>query len=995
MLALTLIGGSAFGADILYNGETVSVTWSMADGVDSKAVLSDRKTVMDYSWCCGSNIGVANTQTRNIFGKTVTVFYPKESQTTGEMDSGDYVEWSVTPYDALSFTPTQVKMDAFKIGTDAPVMNIYLIDSEGTFYEVAVNESMARNKDENAGKEERVFEVTNCPATSKTLTLRVYVAKCATTKTFGFANVSINGTVAGVSHYREEYAVNITSNNDAWGVVKSSKDYVVEENPVTLTAIPNRGYRFLGWADATGNYVSTLTEWTFVPDADINLTAVFEPLAIYQVSVKSNIEGAGVISVTTFEDGIYYEGDYIEISALPNVGYVFKNWSDDAEEWKRPGIVLGHDVDLTAIFEPVGNPSVYVFWPLAEDTDAETSGKVEPEFSVSDEMTNTGATVTYDGVAMRSFLPQEDGGSSYICFTLHTNNEKPFVLRSLELDAARVGTSFGEFSIVVNGTEVASNLYPGEFVAGEDHPHAHYYFNLGTSLEFRSDVDIRLHVSGLANDKKMAFGNIKVQGRYINEPSITDSQGVVYKLNEDGETYTASGYSANILADIVFPEFVAGDSPVIGIGLNAFDGCASLKSITIPASMTEVYPEGNNPFSNCANLSQIKVEEGNERFSSPDDCNAVVEGKELIIACNSTVIPSGVTELGKDAFEGTGIASVDIPSSIESVPDGAFATCGQLLEVIVHWPDPIGISEGTFAIATLVEGYLTVPDGSEQAYKQAEVWRDFYRYFEDKGFYWCVTSVEPNEVELIARPEGYCGDIVIPEVVSHNDVEYTVTSIASDAFQGSACLVSLYIANTVNKIGDNAFAGCTSLTTVHMSTSIKYIDGGWFSSCAALIAIEISEGVETIEANTFGTGTGDEGTEGDDNPIYYNDIISLTLPSTLKRIGEKAFFGCINLMTVTSNITELFAIADNTFADVTYQNATLIVPVGMKAVYESTPGWKNFKNIVEGSVTGLKAAISENGAAGDAYTLGGIKVHAGAAKGLYVKNGKKAIVGKH
>lgn len=988
MAALTLFVENVFPADTAYNGETVSVTWSMAEGVNSRAVLSDRKTVMDYSWTCGPNIGVAATQTRTIFGKTATVFYPKESQTVGTTDSGDYVEWALTPYDALSFTPTQIKMDAFKIGTDAPVMNIYLIYSGGEFYEVATNEPMARNKDENSGMEVKNFSINDFPSTTKALALRVYVSKCATTKTFGFANVSIEGTVSGISHYREEYAVDIASNNDDWGTAKSSKEYVVEGNPVTLTAMPKRGYRFMGWTDATGNYVSTQQEWTFVPDANIRLTAVFEPLAIYSVSVKSNMEGAGVISVTTFEDGIYYEGDYIEISALPNVGYVFKNWSDNIAEWKRPGIVLDQDVDLTAYFEPVGNPRVYASWTLAENTEAQTTGKVQAELSVEGGMTDTGKTVTYDGVTMRTFLPATDDGTSLVCLTLHTNNEKPFVLRSLELDAARVGTSFGEFSIVVNGTTVADNIYPGKFEEGEDHPHAHYYYYLGTSFEYRSDVNILLCVKGLKNDKEMAFGSIQVQGRYINEPTITDSQGVVYTLNDDGDTYTATGYASNVSTEIVFPEFVAGDSPVTGIGPDAFDKCSPLESITIPATMAEVYPGGNNPFSNCANLSRITVEEGNKRFSSPEGCNAVVEDKKLIIGSNSTTIPSGLNELGKDAFEGSGIARIDIPASIESLPDDVFASCKQLFKVIVHWDKPLTISEGTFAYETKVEGSLTVPEGAEEAYRQADVWRDFFDYFEDKGFYWCITSREPNTVQLVACPSGYCGDIVIPETVSHDGIAYTVTSIASEAFQGSACLVSVYIPDSVTEIESNAFAGCSNLRTVHMSSGIRHIDGGWFAYCASLNIVDISEGAETIEANAFGTS---ENEVGSGEITYYNNITSLTLPSTLKSIGEKAFLGCVNLMTVTSNISDLFDIADNTFAEATYQNATLIVPAGMKEVYASTPGWKNFRNIVESWTVGITASTSESKGDSYAYTIGGKKLSAIPAKGPYIRNGKKVI----
>ena len=524
LCSMVLSLGAIKAADTTYNGETVSVTWSMSEGEEnSKAVLSDRKTVMDFGWACGPGFGIAATPTRTVEDKTFTVFYPQisEGNTTGNWGDDYYIEWTLTPYDALSFTPTKVKLDAVKIGTDAPKMNIYIIDGAGNVNEVATNVDMARIDGSHAfnaetNNWEKEYSLSGCTASPNAVKLRVYVAKCAYNKTFSLANVIIEGTVTGVSHFREEYAVNIAPNNSEWGTVKSTKDYVVEENPVTLTATPNRGYRFLGWSDASNNYVSTEASYTFVPEADINLTAVFEPLAVYQVEVTSNIEGAGIVSVTTFDDGIYYEGDIIDISALPNQGYVFTGWSDGKTIWKRETITLAANVNLTATFEPVGEPAVYAYWSMSDDTNAEITGEATASFSISS-LTDTENTVTIDGATMRTFTAIGDvTGSVTFNLGVTTSKGQVFVVRSIEFDAARVGTSYGTFSISIGGTDIASNLYPGVFSQGVDYPHTHYYYNLGQSLEFQSNVPITLSMKDVSTEsnKGIAIGNVKLQGYY-------------------------------------------------------------------------------------------------------------------------------------------------------------------------------------------------------------------------------------------------------------------------------------------------------------------------------------------------------------------------------------------------------------------------------------------------------------------------------------------------
>ena len=60
------------------------------------------------------------------------------------------------------------------------------------------------------------------------------------------------------------------------------------------------------------------------------------------------------------------------------------------------------------------------------------------------------------------------------------------------------------------------------------------------------------------------------------------------------------------------------------------------------------------------------------------------------------------------------------------------------------------------------------------------------------------------------------------------------------------------------------------------------------------------------------------------------------------------YYGCYDLEKVTSKIVNPFAISDNTFF-----YGTLYVPKGTVAQYKATDGWKNFKNIVEDSTTGI------------------------------------------
>ena len=90
------------------------------------------------------------------------------------------------------------------------------------------------------------------------------------------------------------------------------------------------------------------------------------------------------------------------------------------------------------------------------------------------------------------------------------------------------------------------------------------------------------------------------------------------------------------------------NKPVWEIKGNAFRNCVSLKSITIPASVSKIE---TSAFQGCTSLESIVVEEGNSKYDSRDNCNAVIETatNTLKVGLSSTIIPNTVTTIGGGA----------------------------------------------------------------------------------------------------------------------------------------------------------------------------------------------------------------------------------------------------------------------------------------------------------------------------------------------------------
>ena len=74
---------------------------------------------------------------------------------------------------------------------------------------------------------------------------------------------------------------------------------------------------------------------------------------------------------------------------------------------------------------------------------------------------------------------------------------------------------------------------------------------------------------------------------------------------------------------------------------------------------------------------------------------------------------------------------------------------------------------------------------------------------------WYNLVSKAKMAEVAKKPSGkYSGAIVIPEKVTYDGTEYSVTSIGYYAFEGCSGLTSITIPNSVTSIGGGAFYEC-------------------------------------------------------------------------------------------------------------------------------------------------------------------------------------------
>ncbi|MEX0905559.1 MAG: hypothetical protein WD604_02390 [Balneolaceae bacterium] len=128
-------------------------------------------------------------------------------------------------------------------------------------------------------------------------------------------------------------------------VEEASKTDYEHGTHVQLTAEPDEGWRFVEWE---GDLTGSNNPETLIIEDEKNVTAVFE---IIELSMNIQIEGEG--SVTADPDKSSYQyGEDILLTAEPNEGWRFLEWSGDLSGTEQSVTIEGIDEDkeITAAF---------------------------------------------------------------------------------------------------------------------------------------------------------------------------------------------------------------------------------------------------------------------------------------------------------------------------------------------------------------------------------------------------------------------------------------------------------------------------------------------------------------------------------------------------------------------------------------------------------------------------------------------------------------------
>ena len=218
------------------------------------------------------------------------------------------------------------------------------------------------------------------------------------------------------------------------------------------------------------------------------------------------------------------------------------------------------------------------------------------------------------------------------------------------------------------------------------------------------------------------------------------------------------------------------------------------------------------------------------------------------------------------------------------------------------------------------------------------IWQDSVRYVLCDDLTAYVSGVQSSYIKTAN----------IPEKVTHDGAEYTVTRIGNCALLGCISFASVVISNSVTSIGYRAFYGCRSLSSVVIPSSVTSIGIEAFKGCSSLLAYRLNS---DYTAYVYDAGDSILAANIPEKITYENKDYTVT------SIGKDAFYGCSSLHSVTIG-GGVQSIAETAFVEAYNYSTTYVQPEKVIWLgntppegYENVKGIYNFESI--DSFTGL------------------------------------------
>jgi hypothetical protein len=167
-----------------------------------------------------------------------------------------------------------------------------------------------------------------------------------------------------IAHFEpNSYTISVNVNPNEGGVVTGSGVYNFGD-VINMVATPFNGYSFLNWTE-NGEIVSINPQYQFVLESDRNFTANFE-LSSFLITTGANPEEGG----STTGGGTYGYGDLVNLTAVPEKGYSFINWTEnghvvsevpvyDLIAESNKNVIANFQIDLALSDQIIFKPKIY------------------------------------------------------------------------------------------------------------------------------------------------------------------------------------------------------------------------------------------------------------------------------------------------------------------------------------------------------------------------------------------------------------------------------------------------------------------------------------------------------------------------------------------------------------------------------------------------------------------------------------------------------------
>lgn len=223
---------------------------------------------------------------------------------------------------------------------------------------------------------------------------------------------------------------------------QGGKSYHAElDETITIKAVPNTGWKFLGWYDENGNLVSINTEYGYVETSGaVNTYYARFADSITQTYIRQVKNGESWEDTTDDAIGVLDRYSYVDAIGMPisatasaGQGYRFIGWYDSFEKKVANSMIINNGTTIS--YNTVDNATYYARYEKAYtlhvskiDEDGAALGNKIPlagaEFTLYQVDENGDQTITYDGASVKCITIgsattalTEDGKEALAIFT--------------------------------------------------------------------------------------------------------------------------------------------------------------------------------------------------------------------------------------------------------------------------------------------------------------------------------------------------------------------------------------------------------------------------------------------------------------------------------------------------------------------------------------------------------------------------------------------------